>query len=292
MTIEAWLPGLVGYLIPVGLFLLAWGGMEPSRARQSTTVGALALAVGTLGYFTVGFIAISAGAPFFPPWAALLIGIVAGLLLPLGVFLVEQVLRLPDATATIALGITAGIWGLLAVAVFADGRSGQGWNGVGLTEYHTVPGQGVTGFLPAKGFIADGRGQLIAQLAGLGAIAIPAWLISWLTFFAFSLPYRRVGPKNKRRGIRWLAPLKEDLTSQQEAEAEPAFFIGICSSPPLGGTRGGVWKEWRLLPLTRPERHDVRLLCATGDIARGLYASHVNAYQLCLERESCGGPID
>jgi len=169
---------------------------------------------------TAGFIAISASAPFVPPWAALLTGAVAGFLLPLGVFLVERVLRLPDATATVALGITAGTWGVLAVALFADGRFGQGWNGVGPTEYHTVLGQGVTGFLPASGFIGDGRGQLIAQLAGLGAIAVPAWLVSWLTFFVLSLPYRRGSRERKGRWIRRRESLKEDLMPQQETEVE------------------------------------------------------------------------
>jgi Amt family ammonium transporter len=138
-----------------------------------------------------GFVAVSSGAPFVPPWAALVIGMTAGFLLPLGIYLVEHLLRLPDATATIALGTTAGAWGLTAVALFADGRSGQGWNGIGLVEYHTVPGQGVTGFIPAAGFVGDGRGQIIAQLAGLGAIALFGWLISWLISFALSLPYRR-----------------------------------------------------------------------------------------------------
>ena len=55
MAIETWLPALLGYLIPVGVFLLAWGGMEPQRARRSTTVGALALALAILGYFALGF---------------------------------------------------------------------------------------------------------------------------------------------------------------------------------------------------------------------------------------------
>ena len=55
MAIETWLPALLGYLIPVGLFLLTWGGMEPQRARRTATVGALALALATLGYFAVGF---------------------------------------------------------------------------------------------------------------------------------------------------------------------------------------------------------------------------------------------
>jgi Amt family ammonium transporter len=138
-----------------------------------------------------GCVALAAGAPFIPPWAALVVGIVAGLLLPLGVYIVERVLRLADATATAALGMTAGAWGLLAVALFADGRSGQGWNSLGSIEYRTVPDQGVTGFIPASGMIADGRGQMVAQLAGLGAMAILAWLVTWLVAVVLSLPYRR-----------------------------------------------------------------------------------------------------
>jgi Amt family ammonium transporter len=142
-----------------------------------------------------GFVAISAGAPFVSPWAALVTGALAGLLLPLGVYLVERVLRLPDGTATVALGVAGGLWGLLAVALFADGRWGQGWNGVGLEEYHTVAGQGVTGFLPADGFMGDGPGQLIAQLAGIGAIAVLAFLVGWLVFLGLNLPYR---PRKER----------------------------------------------------------------------------------------------
>jgi Amt family ammonium transporter len=168
-----------------------------------------------------GFIAVAGGAPFMPPWAALATGVVAGLLLPLGVFLMEHVLRLPDATATTALGLTAGAWGIIAVALFADGRSGQGWNGVGAAEYHAVLGQGVTGFLPAEGFVGDGRGQLIAQLAGLGAVLVPSWLVSWIVFAAMNVPYRRQkarGDETKR--THWVKSLKQTLFPPQETEAE------------------------------------------------------------------------
>jgi Amt family ammonium transporter len=137
-----------------------------------------------------GFVALAAAAPFVPPWAALVIGAVAGLLLPLGVYGVERLLRLPDSTATVALGITSGAWGLLAVAIFADGRSGQGWDGIGALEYRTVPGQGVTGFMPAPGYIGDGPGQIVAQLAGLGAIAVLALLVGWLASLGLTLPTR------------------------------------------------------------------------------------------------------
>ena len=34
MAIETWLPALLGYLIPVGLFLLAWGGVPPEKAAR------------------------------------------------------------------------------------------------------------------------------------------------------------------------------------------------------------------------------------------------------------------
>jgi Amt family ammonium transporter len=139
-----------------------------------------------------GFVAIAAGAPFVPPWSALVIGALTGLLLPLGVYLVERVMRLPDGTATVALGIIAGLIGLLAVAVVADGMWGQGWNGIGLQEYQTEPDKGVTGFLPAERFkFGDGQGQLIAQLTGIGAIGVPAFLVGWLTFLVLNLPYSR-----------------------------------------------------------------------------------------------------
>ncbi|MBN1978342.1 MAG: hypothetical protein JW918_13175 [Anaerolineae bacterium] len=139
-----------------------------------------------------GFVAIAASAPFVPPWAALLVGAVVGLLLPLGVYFVERALRLPDATATIALGLTAGLIGLLVVPIFADGLWGQGWNGVGQEEYQTEALKGVTGFLPAEKFEnGDGPGQLIAQLAGLGAIGALSFFIGWLTFTLLDLPYTR-----------------------------------------------------------------------------------------------------
>jgi Amt family ammonium transporter len=175
--------------IAVNGLLAGAGAILVSQAYCWITVGHADALMAARG-MAAGFVAISAGAPFVPPWAALVIGGLAGLLLPLGVYLVEQVLRLPDGTATVPLGVTGGLWGALAVALFADGRWGQGWNGVGLTEYHTVAGQGVTGFFRAEGLIGDGPGQLIAQLAGIGAIGLLAFLIGWLLFLGLNVLYR------------------------------------------------------------------------------------------------------
>ena len=131
-----------------------------------------------------GLVALSAGAPFLPPWAALVVGGVAGLLVPLGVYLVDRLLRLADATAAVAVAALPGLWGLLAVALFADGRWGQGWNGVGAEVYRTVIGQGVSGFLVAPGFLGDGPGQMVAQVVAVVAIGLLGFAGGWLTMAA------------------------------------------------------------------------------------------------------------
>ncbi len=212
-----------------------------------------------------GFIAIAASAPFVPPWAALLTGAVAGLLLPLAVYLVERVLRLPDGTATVALGITAGILGLLAVAVFADGLWGQGWNGVGALEYRTVAGQGVTGWItaPDSGFVDDFQGQMIAQLVGIGAIGLPAFLISWLVFLVLNLPYR---PRKER------APEAEQVAVEEatETEKDDGWLTTLTSSlfPPrkeehepgaeeaAGREKDGGWLASLRLSLFPPRKRE------------------------------------
>lgn len=142
-----------------------------------------------------GLVAISAGAPFVPPWAALAVGGVAGLLVPLGVYLADRVMRLADHSAAVATAAFPGMWGLLAVALFADGRWGQGWNGVGAEVYRTVIGQGVSGFLVAPGFLGDGPGQIVAQLTGTVTIGLLGFLGGWGLMAALSLPHRSIRKK-------------------------------------------------------------------------------------------------
>jgi ammonia channel protein AmtB len=154
----------------------------------------------------VGFIAVSAGAPFFRPWSALATGFLAGALLPLGVYVVDRLMRLPDDTAAVSLGLVGGLIGLLVVPLLADGRWGQGWNGVGLDEYRNVLGLGVVGVLPARGFPSsarDGLGQLIAQLAGAGAIIVVGFLVGLLPFLLMQVPFywrRRREGRHTRSG--------------------------------------------------------------------------------------------
>ncbi|RLC55483.1 MAG: hypothetical protein DRI80_17750, partial [Chloroflexota bacterium] len=106
----------------------------------------------------------------------------AGLLLPLAHYLVERVLRLDDAPAALAAHGLPALGGLLAVGLFADGRYSQGWNGVGASEYLGVAGQGVSGLWTAPGFQAEWPGQFQAQVAGVIAALVLAFVLGWLLF--------------------------------------------------------------------------------------------------------------
>jgi len=173
--------GLSRALIAVNVVLAASGSLLTAMLYAWFTTRRADVLMAARG-LAAGLIAISAACPFVPPWAALIIGAVAGLLLPLGIYLVEHLLRLDDPSAAIATHGLSGLWGLLALAIFADGRYGAGWNGTGAEEYLGIAGQGVSGGFVASGFQLDFLNQLFAQLAGIATIAILTFALAWLFF--------------------------------------------------------------------------------------------------------------
>lgn len=54
-AIDTWILALLAYLIPLGLFLMAWGGIGADRARRAATIGGLAFGLAILGYSAAGF---------------------------------------------------------------------------------------------------------------------------------------------------------------------------------------------------------------------------------------------
>ncbi len=173
-------------LMAVNVILAAGGSLLVAMLYAWFTTGGADVLMAARG-LAAGLIAISAACPFVPPWAALIIGAVAGLSLPLGIYLVEYLLRLDDPAAAIATHGLSGLWGLLAVAIFADGIYGAGWNGIGTEEYLGIAGQGVSGYLVASGFQLDFPNQLFAQLAGIATITVFASVLAWVTFKALHL---------------------------------------------------------------------------------------------------------
>jgi Amt family ammonium transporter len=148
--------GLITARVGVNLALAAAGAADSLMAARGAAAAVLSVA---------------AAMAFIPPWAALVLGAAAGLLVPLVTFLVQYVLRVEDPTGAVPVGLLGGVMGVLAVGLFGDGLAGQGWNGIGLETYLGVAGQGVAGLIPAPGFGPDWPGQISAQLVGLAAIA-------------------------------------------------------------------------------------------------------------------------
>ena len=162
--------GLFTPRVGVNLALAAAGGAILPCLYTWFTTGSADSLMAARGA-AAGVLSVAAATAFIPPWAALLLGVAAGLLVPLVTFLVQYVLRIDDPTGAIPVGLLGGLIGVLAVGLFADGLAGQGWNDIGPEVYLGVTGQGVTGFVPATGLAPDWPGQISAQLVGLAAIA-------------------------------------------------------------------------------------------------------------------------
>jgi Amt family ammonium transporter len=177
-----WLALLAGSAVLTGLSLPAVvvNGLVAAAAGCAAALGYMGFTTGRADSamaargLVAGLAAISAGAPFVSPAAALVIGAVAGLLVCLSTHVIAHWLRLDDPLAVISVHGLGGLWGLLAVGVFASGRVGAGWNGVGIKEYLGAAAQGITGLLPAGGLAAD-PGQMQAQV--IGALAISGWVL-------------------------------------------------------------------------------------------------------------------
>lgn len=114
-----------------------------------------------------GLVAITAPCAFTSPGESMIIGAIAGILVCLGVTLVDKI-RVDDPVGAVAVHGINGIWGVIAVGLFADGTYGGGLNGVA----HNVVGL----------FHGGGFSQLGAQLIGVVTLAFWAFGVSYLFF--------------------------------------------------------------------------------------------------------------
>ena len=121
-----------------------------------------------------GLVAITAPCAFVQPWAAAVIGAVAGVLVIESVWFWERRAKIDDPVGAISVHGVCGVFGVLCVGIFADGQYGQGWNG---TQYADAT-HGVTGVL----YGGDGWGQLGAQAIGALTIFTVMFGIAYLFF--------------------------------------------------------------------------------------------------------------
>jgi ammonium transporter, Amt family len=126
-----------------------------------------------------GLVAITAPCAFVQPWAAAVIGLIAGVLVVVSIFFLEK-RGIDDPVGAVSVHGTCGIWGVLSIGIFASGDYGAGWN---LTTTSLAEGaSGVTGILYD---FELGIRQLGAQAIGaltiifvMGGIAYAFWKIS------------------------------------------------------------------------------------------------------------------
>ena len=79
-----------------------------------------------------GLVAITAPSGFVNTIGATIIGLIAGVLVCLSVEFIDRVMRVDDPVGAISVHGTCGLWGVISVGLFADGKSNYGgsWNGV------------------------------------------------------------------------------------------------------------------------------------------------------------------
>jgi len=122
-----------------------------------------------------GLVAITASCAFVSPAAAVFIGVVAGLLVVESVIVLERRFRIDDPVGAVSVHGVCGVWGALALGLFADGSAGNGWNGVAG---------------PVRGLIFGDPGQLAAQAIGVLTNAV---VVFALAYGFFKLTDRLVG---------------------------------------------------------------------------------------------------
>ncbi len=171
-----------------------------------------------------GLVAVTAPCAFIDPWAAMLVGVVAGVIVVEAILLVERRLKLDDPVGAISVHGVCGLLGVVWVGLFANGdygidavAPGVGWNGT--TSNLTADGaaRGVTGL-----FYGD-AGQFLAQLVGAVTIV--------LVMGGIALAFFKIQHALTKGGIR--------SDSEDEVNGLDLPELGVQAYPDFVGTHEG-----------------------------------------------------
>jgi len=199
------MPGHDVPMVALGTFILAfgWFGFNPGSTLAGTDlrisyivvntmlagiVGALAAMVTLMlkglkpdptmccNGMLAGLVAITAPCAFIDPWAAAVIGLVAGWLVVVSVFFWERV-GVDDPVGAISVHGVNGLWGVISVGIFATGQYGAGWNGVvrdGMVKLYGSDG--------VRGLLYGDFSQFFMQVIDASVVAVFGFCMAYVWF--------------------------------------------------------------------------------------------------------------
>jgi Amt family ammonium transporter len=163
-----------------------------------------------------GLVAITAPCAFVTAPAAVLIGGIAGVLVCVAVVFIERNLRLDDPVGASSVHFVNGVWGVLALGLFADGTYGDGTNGVA---------GGVRGLFygDASQLAAQSIG-VVANIVWVGLTGYAAWKLTGLMTAG-----HRVSPVIEEHGLD--LPEMGALAYPDQADLSSAVVISESVRP-------------------------------------------------------------
>jgi Amt family ammonium transporter len=203
-------------MVVLGTFILAfgWFGFNPGSTLSGTdtriaviaTNTMLASAAGAFGAYVylrvrfgtpdvsmlcngmlAGLVAITAPCAFVTAPAAVFIGLVAGMLVVVSALFIETTLKVDDPVGASSVHGTCGAWGVISLGLFADGRYGDGWNGVAG---------------PVRGLLYGDGGQLLAECVGVLTCVVWVGAMTFVIFKVIGLFTRARAPvDDERQGL-------------------------------------------------------------------------------------------
>jgi Amt family ammonium transporter len=203
------IPGHHVPMVVAGTFILAfgWFGFNPGSTLSGTDLRLTVVVVNTMlagvvaslfAMFTMwakglkpdttmmcngmlaGLVAITAPCAFVDSIGAAIIGAVAGVLVVLSVFFWEK-RGIDDPVGAISVHGVNGLWGVISVGLFANGKYGAGWNGVNRSG---DPFNGAPDAVndTVRGLFYGDPTQLYAQLLDAAVVAIFGFVMAYVWF--------------------------------------------------------------------------------------------------------------
>ena len=127
--------------------------------------------IGMAGNGAIGaLVAITAGSGYVEPWAGVVIGALAGVIVPLGVYAIDK--KIDDPVGALTAHGLCGVWGTLACGIFTSTR---------LAKFNAV---GDPGLLYSGSFH-----QLLVQALGIVTVFAFVFVLSFAAFWAIKKTY-------------------------------------------------------------------------------------------------------